>query len=252
MRKTVNDMYGMAHSHNKKLLSEYEADFWNEYKTNYNHYDKLFNRFYRSFKYFMQNGDEDLATLTNDFADDVYNHLLINHKKYSELYRMYVVSDNDYSLLDNYNITETMDRDTTSNNTNDYGSRSDSFSNTNGARQDSRNTTIGEQNVVSTGKVAPYDSDNFYNNTEVSDNNGSRSDTESFSKGAETDNGTNTKGSQHDTLNNTGTEDYTLTRKGNIGVQTGADMLDKHRKLWSSYEFYSIIFREIAKELLLV
>ena len=49
-----------------------------------------------------------------------------------------------------------------------------------------------------------------------------------------------------------GTEEYTLTRKGNIGVQTGADILKRHYDFWRPYEFYSFIFGEIAKELLIV
>lgn len=230
MLKTIDDLYGMASTHNQKLLSDYTADFWNDYKNNYNRYDKLFRRFYKTFKYFMQDGTEDLATLTNDFTDDVYNHLMINHKKYAELYRIHVISDADYSLTDNYDITEIMDRDTTSNDTNVYGERNDSSS-----------LNTGSQNNTTTSKIAPYDSDNFFNDNEIIETIGGRQDSSSNKKGAETD-----------TLNNTGTENYTLTRKGNIGVQTVTDMLDKHKKFWSIYEFYTMIFREIARELLIV
>lgn len=214
--KTVNDMYKYASSNNLKLLSNYSSDFWAEYITNHEKYDKLFRRLYLSFKYFMQEDDESISEITTDFIDDVYNHLLVNDRKYSELYRIHVLPDTDYSLTDNYSITEIMDKDTTSNDDNVYGSRTDTTDNT------------------STGYVAPYDSNNFSENTQVVDD-------IDF-----------TKGQQRDDLDNTYTEDYTLTRKGNIGVQTVSDMLEKHRKLWTSYEFYTLIFREICKELLLV
>ena len=84
-------------------------------------------------------------------------------------------------------------------------------------------------------------SENFYNDSSANDTIGSRTDTVGF-----------TKGSQIDTLDNTGTEKYTLTRKGNIGVQTATDMIDKHDTYWNKYRFYTTIFENISKDLLLV
>lgn len=216
MRKTVNDMFKYSKANNIKLLSTYGADFWQPYITNYDKYDALFRRMFVSFKYFLQEDEADIEDVVTDFVNDVYNHLLANDKKYSELYRVLVLPDNKYSITDNYDVTETMDRDTTSNNVNDYGQRSDSNGNT------------------STGSVSPYDNNTFNNSTQVSD-------TGSF-----------TKGSEHDTLDNTGTEDYTLHRVGNIGVMTITDMLKKHTDYWSDYEFYTYIFKDIARELLSV
>lgn len=227
--KTVKDMY-TALTSGQKLLSEYGADFWEEYRNNSARYDKLFVRLYRSFKYFLQDDDETISEVVTDFIADVYNHLMINDKKYSELYRVYVVSDDEYSLLNNYNVTETMDKDTSSNDTNTYGSRSDSGSDTRGAQSNSVTNT-----------VAPYNTNSFQNDNKSDESIGQRMDSNSY-----------TKGQQQDTLSNTGTEDYTLSRVGNIGVMTGADMLQKHNNYWNVYEFYQMIFRDIAKELLLV
>lgn len=227
---TVNDMYKYASEHDLMLLSTYQATFWQEYRSNHKRYDKLFRRLYKSYRYFLQECNEDIETVTQNFMEDVYNHLLANDKKYEELYRIYVITDEDYSIIDNYRIKETMDRDTTSNNSNTYGARSDSGSN-----------AYGQQSNHSVGKVAPYDSENFYNQNSLDETIGSRNDTNSFSKG-----------SQSDTLNNTGTEDYTLTRRGNIGVQTGTDMLKKHNDYWNTYKFYTDIFNDICAELLLV
>ncbi|MBQ0111580.1 MAG: hypothetical protein KBT03_00450 [Bacteroidales bacterium] len=88
MRKTVNDMYKNSVSNNKKLLSNYNAPFWAEYLLNSERYDRLFRRKYLSFRYFLQEYDEDITTITDNFIDDVYNHLLANDKKYSELFRV--------------------------------------------------------------------------------------------------------------------------------------------------------------------
>lgn len=230
MRKTVNDMYKNSVSNNKKLLSNYNAPFWAEYLLNSERYDRLFRRKYLSFRYFLQEYDDDITTITDNFIDDVYNHLLANDKKYSELFRVQVVDDDKYMLLDNYNIREVMDKDTTSNDSNTYGQRADSSSD-----------IVGSQSNSVTDEVAPYNSGSFQNNNHSTTNLGSRTDSTTFNKGSQTDQ-----------LNNTGTEDYTLTRIGNIGVQTGADMLDKHKKFWSMWDFYEYIFSEISKELLLV
>lgn len=230
MMKQIKDIYPEAIRLNLPLLSVYNAEFWDEYLSEHERYDSLFRRLYKSYRFYDQECDEDIETVTRRWIDACYEHLLINDKKYTELYRMYVIPDDKYSITDNYNMVEVMDRDTTSNSTAVLGARSDSNS-----------TTQGAQSNNSTGKVSPYDSEQFYNNSSLEENSGSRTDTGSFSKGEETD-----------TSNNQGTENYTLTRKGNIGVQTGTDMLDKHQNLWSRYEFYAYIFREICAALLLV
>lgn len=160
----------------------------------------------------MQDGTESLAELTNDFTEAVYEHLMINRKKYEELYRIYILADDDYSLTDNYDITETMDRDTSINGSSTTGARTDSDS--------------------STSKVVPYDTNVEYEDKALSS---------SYNKGAETD-----------SVSNSGTEDYTLHRKGNIGVQTVTDMISKHDTYWSKYRFYTTIFENISRELLIV
>ena len=226
MLKTVKDMYKYADDNSIKLLSGYAADFWKEYRDNYNRYDNLFCRYFRSWFYFLQEKDEDISDIVNDFVTDVYSHLMLNDKKYSELFRIHVLPDEDYSLVNNYDMHEVMDKDTTSNNTNTYGSREDSDG-------------IGAQSNTRTNEVAPFDSSSFNNESKVSDSLGARSDT-------------HTKGSQEDTLNNTGTEDYELHRYGNIGVMTVTDMLRKHDEYWTTYEFYEKIFRDIARELLMI
>ena len=227
--KTVNDMYKYANANNMLLLSNFNATFWQDYINNHSRYDKLFRRLYYNFRYFMQECDtdlDDIADITTEFIDDVYNHLMANKKKYEELYRIHVITDEEYSITDNYHIIETMDRDTTSTDDNVYGARTDTD-----VRGNQSNTTESD--------VSPYDNENFYNEGKVTDTIGSRTDSL-------------TKGSHTDALANTGTEDYTMTRRGNIGVQTGTEMLDKHNRYWDKYKFYEYIFACICADLLLV
>lgn len=242
--KTVKDMYKYSSENTQKLLSDFNADFWADYKTNYARYDKLFCRLYRSWFYFLQEHEETIAQITTNFTADVYAHLLLNEKKYSELYRINVIDDEKYSLLDNYDMTESMDRDTTSNNTNTYGQRSDS--DTYGSRSDS--DSYGAQSNSTTNTVAPYNNSNFQNDNKSEESIGNRSD--SHTKGSQSD--SHVKGQELDTLNNTGTEDYTLHRYGNIGVATATDMMAKARDFWTVWEFYEMIFRDIARELLMI
>lgn len=256
MYKT-GDIYKYYRSQNTKMLSNFQPsevndDFWADYRTNYARYDAVFNRMFNSFWYFLQDRQGTIAEVAADFTQAVYDHLMINEKKYSELYRIEVIPDEDYSLTNNYNITEVMDKDITDNNDNTYGQRIDSGSFTEGSRSDSASNTLGSQTTTVTDGIAPYDSDVFSNNKESETVAGSRQDSSSFTKGSQSDSSSNTKGQQIDDLNRTYTEDYTLTREGNIGVQTATDMIDKHKKFWSLWAFYEYIFKEISKDLLLI
>lgn len=271
-RKTVNEMFDYARNNNLKLLSDFEANFWQEYLANYSQYDALFRRMFFSFKYYLQYGDESVETVTNDFINEVKHHLMLNKKKYEELYRIYTLADDKYSLTDNYNVTETMNRETGSKDTNTYGSfetvdsmdkdRTNTHTNIYGEREDSSTINTGEQNNNITEQVTTFDSDSFNDNKKNIESNGAREDNVTNTKGSQTDSLTNTEEEDYtltntkkehtDTLNNTGTEKYTYTKVGNIGVQTVTDILSKHEKFWSGYMFYEKIFEDICAELLIV
>ena len=163
MLKTVKDMYKYSSENTTQLLSDYSADFWSDYITNYQVYDKLFCRLYRSWFYFLQEHDQTIAAITSDFTADVYAHLLLNDKKYSELYRIHVLPDEDYSLTNNYDMHEEMDKDTTSSGSDTYGERTDG-------------DTIGSQENTLTNKVAPFDSADFNNESQSIESNGARTD----------------------------------------------------------------------------
>lgn len=295
-QKTVNDMYNHTKTADTPLLSSYKAEFWTDYVQNFTKYDKLFRRLYKSFWYFDQLYDDSISIVTTDFTDEVYNHLLVNTKKYSELYRINVVSDEDFSIVDNYNVTENMNRETEKSTTDVYGQRndsesdtigertdskseslgqrSDSKSETIGSRQDSANYTQGAQNNQTTVGIEGFNSSSFQDSDKTTDAIGQRidsntstlgsqsnsesstigaqSNSSSSTIGAQTNTKSFTKGNQSDNHSDEGTETYTLTRKGNIGVKTSQEVMKEQKDFWTPYEFYTYIFRNIARELLMV
>lgn len=248
----ISDIYKQNETSGTKMLSDFPADFWEDYRTNYTRYDKVFRRMFYSFYYFMQSPEESVVDVSNNFREDVYNHLLMNEKKYEELFRIQEIPDEDYSLTNNYDVTEHMEKDGSEENDNTYGQRLDSGSYTKGARQDGTTTNIGAQSNTKTESVSPYDSAEYANHTRTVDSLGAREDGVSFNEGQQLDSSSNTKGSQTDDLNKTYSEDYTLTRVGNIGVQTATDMIKKHKDFWDQWSFYEYIFKEICRELLLI
>ena len=252
MLKTVKEMYESAVLKDTALLSTYSGDFWNEYIQNHKEYDRLFMRMFKSFKYFLQDGSESIDVVLTNFTEDVKLHLMVNSKKYSELYRTYIVNDTDYMLLDNYNVKESMNKQNSYEGSDVLGKRDDVTNDTIGAITTNTTSTIGEQTNSEIKKVSPYDSNNFNNESGTDSNFGTRSDSGNTTTNEHTDNLTFTKGQQTDSHSNNSIESYELSRKGNIGVQTGADMLKKHDSFWTSYEFYTMIFKDICKELLLV
>ena len=211
-KKTVKEMYEVTKVAGTPLLSNFNDTFWNDYIEHYTELDRYFARRYCSFRYFAQEESDTVEVVTQNFTSSVYEHLLVNKKRYEELYRVQSVNDNDYMLLDNYNVNETVTKEGSGNGSIVSGER--------------------EDKIFNTTKVSPFDSENFYNDT--------------------TSDGSTRKGSETDTTNNTYNETVTSTKKGNIGVQTGADMLGKHTDYWKNFDFYNLVFSEIAKELLLV
>ena len=193
--KTVKEMYRYSRDNDLKLLSDFDAAFWEEYKLNHARYDKVFSRLYSSFYYIHQEEDFTIDVVQSEFSEDVYNFLLINRKKYEELYRIYNISDDDYKFDNNFSIKTTYSKDSTGSGTFNYGGKTDSVSVTEtlGAREDSTNSSqnnsertdsysdtigAGETTVSNkTGKqdnshvntVATYNDENFYNKEKSSD-----------------------------------------------------------------------------------
>lgn len=261
---TVKQMLDSVQTNDTPLLSSFDADFWREYVANHEYYDKVFARLYKNFYYFNQDANDTKENVTPDFITDVYGLLMLNRKRYSELYRINVVDDQQYSILDNYDVTETLEKSDSKTDTIEYGekvtNREDQhdLTDTYGNRQTTNNSTVGAQQNTSTEQVAPYDSEDFANNNQSTVNLGSRTDSSTTQQATATDThnttieGSVTEGTHTDERTIAGTGEHTLHKKGNIGVQTQSEVMEKHEKFWRSYSFYKIIFDDICRELLLI
>ena len=228
---TMNDIYtNMATQTN--LLSTYNSEFWTFYKTNHTYFDRYFVRKYKSFAFFDQDETDDIDTVKENFIQAVYDHLLVNDKRYNELYRINVVPDDDtYSITENYYMSESYSGTT----------RTDS-ANKSGQRTDINNLQVGSQRTEELNKVTPWNT-----GTEDTDNssiiqNGTRNDINQL-----------TQGEQNFTSQGQTSDGHTLLRHGAIGTMTVDDVLKKHSDYWSGLTaFYDFVFKEINKELLII
>lgn len=225
--KTVNDMYEYAKANNTPLLSAFSSyadatnDFWHEYNLEYVRYDSAFALLYKNFRFFDQNVEDenDIEDVTTRFTKAVYNFLLMNDKKFSQLYKIEKYNSS-APLGTDYDITETK----TANRTSEYvsGQRSDSM--TSGARTD-----------VQIEQTMAFNSSTFVDSGKVTDE-----------KGVETD--TSIKGEQTDTED----RDETHTIR-TVGSKTDPSInIEKYIETWDSFSFYKYVFEQICKELLLI
>lgn len=252
-KKTVKQMYDYAVGEELALLSNFNGTFWSDYITNHERFDKLFMKKFKTFQYFDQSGNEDetVGAVTLEFIENVYGFLLENEKRFNELYRIWVILDTDLPLGRNYDITEVMDKDTSRDIDTTKGQRVDSGSNTQGSRSDSNSFTKGQEINSVDNDVYGYNDSTGTPSSSSTETLGTRSDSGSFTKGQQIDSSSFTKGQQKDSLEESGTEDYTLHKYG-VVYASPIDTVSKHERFWRSYKFYDLIFREICAEMLLV
>ena len=207
------------------------SDFWaNTYVISdgtYEAYDREFARRYADFEYDDFLDATEMSDIMTDFWTDIYSLLQLNQKKYQEMYRIFLLTDEEMPITYNYDMTETTGKQKT---TFDKGQQQDTI----GQRQD----TIGE--ITDTHKVAPFNSNTAQ--VESSDTTSSHTDT----IGSHTD----TYGTRKDT---TESDEWTLTRKGNIGTQTAADVANSFVKFFdNNFKFMLMIFEDIVKQMLYI
>lgn len=249
----VKDMYEQSKDDSKPLLSNYggTGSFWDGYKTNYSHFDRLFKKKYASLIPIDQDYEDGIASITDEFRADVYAWLLANDKRYTELFRVNSIPDNDaYSLTNNVDYTETTARDIIF----DKGEQEneDDFETEYGqyvVEQDNELTygaTSGTQSKgVSAYNSSTYDPDEQTQSSTTQHIDNQNNDT-TYNSHTDTNGGTHTEGARHDVTD----EDVTVHKVGNMGVQTVDDMLKKHWENWDMFDFYGLIFEDIAKNLL--
>lgn len=284
MRERIANLYRYSKENNTPLLgSTSTADFWTAYKNNYAVYDRFFrDRFLSWFYWLTFSDDETIADIFTDFTEAIQAHIAINEKRYSELYRVHVLASTAYDIVNNYDLTETHTasrsesgsntsgaREDTTSGTDTSGAREDTTSGsaTDGARSDSATTNAGAQTTTETSQIEGFNASDFTNSDKKTIAAGAHSDSTSISKGSQTNTNSSTlnkgaqsdshsetfsKGAQSDSHSLTGSETINIRRSGNIGVQTAADVIGGHIKLWTEFDFYKMIFDEIAKNYLVL
>lgn len=231
MKKTIYDLYNISKETPSPLLSNFDADFWQEYLDNYEDFDKFYMHLYKTYEYYMQLPNESVEDIQDAFTQDVYMLLMKNAKKYTELWRIATIEDNDaYELTNNYDIHETFS-----------GTNSSQGAAITGQRTDVTYDNTGSQNSTGLNKITGFDSSTENVNNSNNGAIGSRQDTHQF-----------TKGQEQDTTRTQGSDAHTLRRYGNLGVMTVDDILKKHFDFWQVFDFYQVVFDDICKELLLI
>ena len=250
MKAQIKDIYTYAKSNNLKLFGDVSAfSFMDEYNSNSVALDYLFNKKFSSFLFLTDfPKSATLATVYTDFTTAVNAHLVLNNKRYTELYRVQVLKYDAYDIVNNYDLTETSSRTESGSDSRNYGARSDS--DTFGARTDTSEVTNGKQNSSTEKSIAGFNSSNYSDSDKETTTVDAYTDGGSTTKGAQND--THTTGAHTDTGTTTNSETVNLRRFGNIGVQTAAEIIGGHVKLWENFNFYEILFTEIAREFLLV
>ena len=194
-------------------------DFWtNTYFGDGDDYyqiiDRKFAQMYGDFYYydFLEEDGQEMYTTIENFWNDCFAILAKNQKRYQEMYRIYLATDQQIPFDYNYDLTETFG---VTHQSTVYGSHTD---------------TIGQ--VQDTHSVAPFNS--TLPQVESQDTTAQRQDT---------------IGSHTDTID---TNAVINTKKGNIGVQTASDVADRFISMWARYKFLELIFEDFCKELLMV
>lgn len=226
----VKDMYEYTKENSIKLLSDFTADFWADYKTNYTYFDDLFKKFYKSYLYFEQEDDSEdtVQEVQSEFTTSVYEWLLLNAKRYSEIYRINVINDETYSIVNNVDLTEE--------NEHGYEKEKEAIY---GQRTDVNNLQIGEQHFSGLDKNTPHNSNDENSFTSDENYSGTRNDITQFTKGQENDN-------SGEVLNGS----YETHKYGNNGNVLPVEIMNKHLNFWDKYCFYRFIFDEIAEQFL--
>lgn len=236
MRTKIKTLYEYAKAHNVSLLPvDTNFNFWEEYENNNSTYDRYILDTFRDFFYWVSFKDETTAEILEDFKSAVASFLTINSKRYSELYRLHILPDSAYDIVNNYKVVETHEA------TFEEGQRSDSESVTQGAQQNTDTTSLGAHADNSEKKISAFNSGTYQDGDETINSYGAQTNSNTSSIGSRSDSMSSTKGAQ------TNTEEYTTTKEGNIGVQTPADVIGGHLDLWDRFNFYKQIFDEIAK-----
>ena len=236
---TIADLYKMSKPDNTEdhfaLLTNFESnqeiDWWAEYKDAYEVFDWQFKQQFSSFVFFDQDPEDSDDEVMEKFGMTIFSWLAMNDKRYSELYRIHVIPDDEaYVLTNNYDLHETYS-----------GSNRSNGAVITGQRTDVTIDQTGSQNSANANKVTGWDSSSENASDSSTSSVGTREDNHQFTKGQETD-----------TNRSEGADSHTLRRYGNIGVADVDTLLKHHSDFWQLFNFYKIVFDDICKNFLLI
>lgn len=114
-------------------------------------------------------------------------------------------------------------------------------------RSDSLGTRTDETNTVET-RAARNDSESG-THTEASFTD-THSNTHTTQAKTDSESGNISHAAYTDTHSETGSENRTVTKKGNLGIYSFPKLLSEHEELWKAFNFYKMIFDEIAEQFL--
>ena len=257
-RFKVEALYKEAKQTNSTLLPVNTSfEWWEEYENNSSIYDRYILDTFRNFYYWVVFNNSTPAEVLADFKEAIISFLTINQKRYAELYRLHVLPDSAYDIVNNYSVTENSTRTITEGARSDIqattiGAHSDTENTSIGSRTDSSSNTAGARSDTSEAEISAFNSSNYQDANKTTNNIGSQTTTGSITSGAQSNSVSTSFGAQSnsETLSKgeqENTDTYELTRAGNIGVQTPADVIGGHLALWDRFNFYKQIFDEIAK-----
>lgn len=231
--KTVKDLYDYAVENQEELLGDWQSsstdyDFWLKYTTDSFIYDRAFCTRYKNWYFFDQTGEETVAEVFQRFTEAVTDFLTLNDKKYTELFKVEMLSVQASSVLSDYTITEELEAERTIGR--EY---------TSGERTDNSTDTIGARTDTTTNQVMAYNSSSFVDSSKSIDDMEQQVNTNDFTKGEQID--------SEDSTDNLGSTKTTTGTNSN----PYENML-KYIEAWDGFSFYTMIFREIAAEFLLV
>lgn len=224
----IIDLYKNLEADAHLLPTNTGLAFWEAiYTANASVMDREFARRFAGFLYFDFLHADDKDEATANLKADVLSILTFNKKRYEEMYRIFLVADNDFPFIYNYDMTETTGAQHSETL---YGATQDTKGqqiNTIGERTDSHNTAPFNS---TTAILESSDVASQQQNTE-----GQRVD----SSTAHTD--------EYDS------DEWTLHRQGNIGTQNAANIAEDFTAYWTEmYKFMKLIFDDICKQLLFV
>lgn len=277
---TVEDIYNYCKQHSIPLLSTFSAPFWGEYILDFEKYDRYFANRYKTFAYYNQNpiNNSDIVSVVDAFTNSVYDHLMVNEKNYTELFKIQLLNfgniQYDYYSEETRKHIRTLLGDYVS------GSRTDSGRLTQGGSTNTMTDNIGRSTDTTTDNIGAhsvtsnnnkerqkmaFDSAQYINdNKETEDDTqsvsarsdtstiekGSRTDSRTETKGSRTDSRTETKGQQRDNTDERESVNDTVTNRGYR--ENPVENLERFRKFWNGYSFYGDIFYDISREILVL